>query len=190
MFSDESHFFVQVPRSHHVRRLKGESVTKDYVEKHIKYPKKRYLKVASHISVSVPFALLRYDAIIPIHRSFKEQIAPRDEKNFSDNSGVFQQDFAPCHKSKVVLNFFKKNKLAMLNWPGNFPDLNPIENLWSIIKTRLGETDCATKKKLIKAIIKIWYHDTKMSNNFRNLVDSMPQRVQEVLKNKGGHTIY
>ena len=78
----------------------------------------------------------------------------------------------------------------MLNWPGNFPDLNPIENLWSIIKTRLGETDCATKKKLIKAIIKIWYHDTKISNNFRNLVDSMPQRVQEVLKNKGGHTIY
>ena len=40
MFSDESHFFVEVPRSHHVRRLKGESVTKDYVEKHIKYPKK------------------------------------------------------------------------------------------------------------------------------------------------------
>ena len=53
---------------------------------------------------------------------------------FLDGSGVFQQDLAPCHKAKKVIDYMKKMKITVLDWPGNYSDFNPIENLWSIIK--------------------------------------------------------
>ena len=120
----------------------------------------------------------------------KTRAIPGMQKAFPDGSGVFQQDLAPCHTSKIVTNFFKVNKVKVLDWPGNSPDLNPIENLWSIVKTRLRKKDCTTKTKLIQAIIQVWYHDEMIKENCENLINSMPKRVSQVIDNKGGHTTY
>ena len=81
-------------------------------------------------------------------------------------------------------------KITVLDWPGNSPDLNPKENLWSIVKNRLRKMDCTTKIKLIEAVIHVWFHDKEIKKICKTLVLSMKKRVKSVLENKGGHINY
>lgn len=47
---------------------------------------------------------------------------------------VFQQDNASCHTAKLTRAFFSEIGLTVLPWPANSPDMNPIENIWSVLK--------------------------------------------------------
>ncbi len=49
----------------------------------------------------------------------------------------FLQDGAPCHTSKNLKAFLKENNVSVMDWPGNLLDLNSIQNLWAIMKSRL-----------------------------------------------------
>ena len=112
------------------------------------------------------------------------------QRAFPEAGGIFQQDLASCHTSKQVKGVFRQADIKVLDWPGNSPDLNSIENLWSILKSRLKKLDCTTKIKLIEAIIQVWYRDPQIQENCQTLVQSMRKRVKEVLKSKGGLTNY
>jgi len=43
------------------------------------------------------------------------------------NCDIFMHDGAPCHRSKVVKNFLEQKRIQRLEWPGNSPDLDPID---------------------------------------------------------------
>ena len=53
---------------------------------------------------------------------------------------LFMHDGAPAHKSKSVSKFLTEHNIKVLEWPGNSPDLNPIENAWNCLKNKLQET--------------------------------------------------
>ena len=77
------------------------------------------------------------------------------------------------------------NNITTLTSPGNSPDINPIKNLWGIVKKKLRKHDCMTKTELIKTILQIWFQDSGIWKSCENLVDSMPDHVQNVIATQG-----
>ena len=53
-----------------------------------------------------------------------------------DEPFIFMQDGAPAHKSNLTQQWFLNRNIPFIpreEWPGNSPDLNPIENFWDLL---------------------------------------------------------
>jgi len=103
---------------------------------------------------------------------------------------VFMQDNAPCHKAKRIMDFFAQENIETLNWPPQSPDMNPIENLWAIIKARRKKKYGVptSRNELIEQIFDIW-NDIDVGL-VHTLAESANKRVQAVLKANGKVTKY
>ncbi len=104
----------------------------------------------------------------------------------------FQQDNTPCHKAQIISDWFLEhdNEFALLKWPPQSPDLNPIEHLWDVVEREIHIMDVQliNLQQLCDAIMSIW---TKISEGcFQHLVESMTWRIKAVLKAEGGPTRY
>lgn len=194
LFSDESHFVVQGSNVSHVRRSDGEKISPNHIRQTVKHPVKKMFWGC--FSFTGPKSLVPISGMMNSHTYIPivEKKAIPELKNLAEELGVenaiFQQDSAPCHTSKLVKAFFRENNIYCLEWPGNSPDINPIENLWAIVKKRLRKLDCTTKEKMICAVITVWFHDDEIKKICDNLVASMPKRLQTLIKERGGHIKY
>lgn len=102
---------------------------------------------------------------------------------------IFQQDSAPCHTAKVCIKWFADHHIPVLEWPGNSPDLNPIEHLWSFMKQRVSLHRPSSLGELRTAILRVW--ETEIPTDMcENLVSSMPRRLAKVISARGGVTKY
>ncbi|GBN96493.1 hypothetical protein AVEN_43007-1 [Araneus ventricosus] len=58
---------------------------------------------------------------------------------FPTGNGIFQQDNAPCHKARIVLEWFEEHidEFNLMSWPPNSADLNPIMQIWDVMEWQL-----------------------------------------------------
>lgn len=103
------------------------------------------------------------------------------KKKESNKKVLFQQDNAPCHTSFKLCKFLSDNNLEVMFWPANSPDLNPIENVWNIMKRNIGKIYVKNKKELVDVILsEVNKLDIQKINN---IISSMDNRINELFNN-------
>lgn len=111
------------------------------------------------------------------------------ENNLEDQV-IFQQDNAPIHKSRETMAWFESKNIEVMRWPAYSPDLNPIENLWGILSRKVYENgrQFSSIQELRGEVNRCWQEIQPMT--LQSLINSMPNRIFEVIKNHGGPTKY
>ncbi|MCG8430148.1 MAG: transposase, partial [Candidatus Omnitrophica bacterium] len=72
-----------------------------------------------------------------------DTLLPFVEDNFPDHY-VFQHDNAPPHKAKSTVAWMNDVISHVLPWPSKSPDLNPIKNVWKVLKDKVDRRRCLT----------------------------------------------
>ncbi len=62
---------------------------------------------------------------------------PSADQLFKYADFIFQQDLARAHTAKSTKSWLNDHGVGALDWLENSPDLNPIENLWGIVKRKM-----------------------------------------------------
>ena len=191
MFSDESSIELQPHRSQYVRRDIGVPPSGDHFQAVIRHPVK--VMIWSCISVygtgRVHVVENSMDANQYL-RVLSERAVPQMREWFGSIEGWFQQDLAPCHTAKRCAEFLQNQNVKVLEWPGNSPDLSPIENIWAVLKKRVNKQECKNKQDLINAVLNVWTRSNELNDMCEVLIASMPDRIKACIKAGGGPIDY
>ena len=111
-------------------------------------------------------------------------------RHFPDGAYLFQDDNAPVHRSRITQEYIARNRIKNMSWPAQSPDINIIENIWLYIKRKLQSRihNINSSDELFQHTLQIW-QDINL-NYVRNLYNSIPRRIQQVIRLKGHLTKY
>ena len=101
---------------------------------------------------------------------------------------MFQHDNDPKHTSGMAKEWLKKNKINVLLGASFCPDMNPIEHLWDELDRRIRKRQPTSTTNLQKVLLEEWNSIGK--DVTEKLVDSMPNRLHECIKQKRHPTHY
>ena len=116
-------------------------------------------------------------------RILERHMLPSAERLFPDEDWIFQQDNDPKHTARSIQEWIGSQDIECFNWPAQSPDLNPIENLWSILDAKLSKRRPQNEQQLFEVLQEGWANlDVEM---LTRLVCSLPDRCRAVIKAKG-----
>jgi transposase len=105
---------------------------------------------------------------------------------------VFMQDGAPAHTANLTMRYLAQHFRTIWSrdvWPGNSPDLNPIEHLWPILQESVFVTPKPRNRaELILRVEQAWAGIS--FSLLQRLVLSVPERIRTCHDNNGGRSGY
>jgi transposase len=189
MFSDESTFCQFGTHVYRVRRPAGMRYDQRFTIPTMKHPQKIMVWgcFSAHGRGSIYF--LQANETVTAKKYIEILQSKLPQVMNIHNVGCFQQDGAPAHTAKIVKEWLRDHDIDVLDWPGNSPDLNPIENLWELMKRRLAKRCPKNLQDVRYWLTHIWCQEISR-DLCQNLVNSMPRRISDVLRRKGQQTKY
>ncbi len=104
----------------------------------VKFPQSVMIWGAMSSAGVGPLCFLKTNVTAPVYQEIVEHfMLPSADKLYGDADFIFQQDLAPAHTAKSTKSWLNDHGVGVLDWPANSPDLNPIENLWGIVKRKM-----------------------------------------------------
>jgi len=117
-----------------------------------------------------------------------------DQRRLFDDSNrvVFMQDGAPAHTAKVTLDMLANHFNIVLSkgfWPGNLPDLNPIEHIWADLQASVFfDPRPCTREELVLRVLHAWR--AVSIDHTKRLVYSFRRRIMQCHERHGASTDY
>ena len=191
VFSDESRFCLYQNDSRVlVRRRRGERGNVACIRTRHTAPTQGIM-VWGAISYNWKSRLIRLNDTVNSQRYIDEILLPEIVPHIQVHpAAIFQQDNARPHVARRVLTFFNQHRIPVLPWPARSPDLSPIENLWDVLgrAVRRIEAPIQNVEELWAVVERAWNEIPQ--NVIRHLIQSMPRRVETVIRARGGHSSY
>ena len=97
-------------------------------------------------------------------------------------------DNDPKHTSNVAQQFLDQEVLETIDWPSNSPDINPTENLWSVLERNVEKRKPANIDELEEFLNQEW-ENIELSTLI-NLFLSMKTRCLAIIESKGERINY
>ena len=191
VFSDESRFTLKSDRPILVRRRTGEAFKSECLASTVKHGGGGIMvwgcfsikgvgklhKIQGTINSDHYIKILKYCAVPSMQHLYP-----------GGGDCFFQQDNATCHTSKKVTQWFSENDIRVIPWPGNSPDMNPIEHIWDYIDRKICNQQFKNLDELYNEVQKIWFN---IPHDFiKSLIDSMTRRLDALIAARGGPTKY
>ena len=91
----------------------------------------------------------------------------------------------------MATKWLNDHGIILLDWPPQSPNLNPIEHIWSYLKNQIKDN----YESIPKGVWELWERAAEEWEKIepevcQRLIESMPRRLEAVIKAKGGHTKY
>ncbi len=119
----------------------------------------------------------------PLYQEILEHfVLSSADQLFKDADFIFQQDLAPAHTAKSTKSWLNDHGVGVLDCSANSPDLNPIENLWSIVKRKTRNKRPNNADELKATVKETWA--SIPPQQCHKLITSMPRRIETVIKAK------